>query len=321
MAWQRCGGLGGLVIVAVLAGPGIVAAREPAGTSFLAGDGVRISADYYAPAEGRPGDVPVVMLVHTHRSDRKAWEPLIVPLREAGFAVLALDLRGHGESATTETRQRAIDGDWKLFKEMQEDLRGAYDWLAKQPHVDRARFAVVGASAGASVALQYAVKDRSVDAVVCLSPGLNDFGMDAAGDIGQITGRRILVLATEDQRDAPYTLEKRGAGVEVKVYREGPVHGTDMLDAVPQAARDIVAFLKSAVGDRTDTVVYGSINSDVYHERDSAWVKQISPTNLRYYSSPREAESRGLRAARSKGPGKTNADDGEQSGSRRRRRP
>ena len=43
-------------------------------------------------------------------------------------------------------------------------MRGAYDWLAQQPKVDRARFALVGASVGCSVALQYAAKDRSVTA-------------------------------------------------------------------------------------------------------------------------------------------------------------
>lgn len=279
-------------------------AAPPAGqaVSFQAADGFRLSADYYPPSS-TAGDAPFVILLHMYRSDRTAWAPLIEPLHAAGLAILALDLRGHGESATTESRDRVIARESAIFREMQADLRGAYDWIVTQPHIDRARFALVGASVGASVALQCAAKDRSVDAVVCLSPGLDYLGLDSAGDIAQIMGRSALMLATEDERDAPYTLRSRGRDVEVKIYRNLRAHGTDMLGKIPHVERDVVDFLRKALGQPAEQPVYGSINSDVYHLKGSEWIAQISPTNLRVYSSAAEAEARGLRRARSQGPG------------------
>jgi pimeloyl-ACP methyl ester carboxylesterase len=277
-------------------------AAEPQAVSFNAADGMRIAADYYPRPAAEQTDAPMVILLHMYRSDRKAWGPLIDPLHQAGFAILALDLRGHGESATTETRDAVLSRDTEVFRKVQNDLRGAYDWLAQQPHLDRARFALVGASVGCSIALQYAAKDRSVDAVVCLSPGLNYLGLDSAGDLRQVTGRKILMLATEDERDVPYTLQKGSDGVQVHVYKGAKAHGTDMFGAVPDIEKEIVAFLKPAVGEPAKTAVFGSIESNVYHLPDSGWLERISPTNLRYYSSPQEAEARGLRASKSKGP-------------------
>ncbi|MCK4341480.1 MAG: alpha/beta fold hydrolase [Phycisphaerae bacterium] len=280
-------------------------AVEPRPVSFNAADGMRIAADYYSPPVAGRGDAPMVMLFHSYRGDRTAWEPLIAPLHDAGFAILALDLRGHGESATTETRDRVESRDTKLFKDMQQDLRGAYDWLARQPRVDRSRFALVGASVGGSVALQYAAKDRSVDVVVCLSPGLNYLGLDSAGDVGQITGREILLVATEDERDAPYTLKKRTTGVQVKIHKGRKAHGTNMFGVIPELEPEIAKFLKKGVGEPTETTVYGSIKRHIFHLPDSGWLERISPTNMRHYSSPKEAESRGLRASKSKGPRQT----------------
>lgn len=269
--------------------------------SFAAADGFQISADYFPPKAAEP-PAPIVILLHMYRSDRSAWKPLIDPLHQAGFAILAIDMRGHGESATSETRRRAAERDTRLFEDVQYDLRGAYDWLSEQKGVDRARFAVVGASVGCSIALQYAAKDRSVDAVVCLSPGLKYLGLDSPGDIKQISGRRILMLATQDERKAPETLQRLNKGAKTRVFRGKQAHGTQMFGDVDGVQREIVEFLKQAVGEPTKTTVYSSIQRMIYHPPESKWIERISSTNLRYFSSPEEAEARGLRKTRSLGP-------------------
>lgn len=271
--------------------------------TFPAADGMRLAADYYAPGTRGRAAAPCVILLHMYRADRTSWAPLLPALHEAGFAVLAVDLRGHGESATTRTRQQAVDRDPQLFRDMQQDVRGAYDWIVQQPDIDRARCALVGASVGCSVALQYAVCDRSVDAIVGLSPGLNYMDIDSAGDLRQVTGRKILLVATTDEKDAPYTLRDRGGGqVDVRIISGRRAHGTDLFDAEPALAQDLAQFLKNAVGPATTTTVYGTIESNIYHQAGSAWIERIAATNLRHYSSPQEAEARGLRAARSRGP-------------------
>jgi dienelactone hydrolase len=277
-------------------------AVAPERVAFFA-DRLRISADYYTPPAGT-GAAPAVLLLHDHAHDRTSWAPLIESLHRAGFAVLAIDLRGHGDSTTTETLEKARAKDPALFRDMQEDLRAAYDWLAQQERIDRARLAIVAAGVGANVAWRYAAEDRSVDAIVALSPKLRACGLDAPGDIHQIAGRQILLLGNASDRDAVYSLQKRNKAVQVKIYAHTDEAGTELLNTARGIEREIVDFLKKGVGKPTSTVVYGSIRSHIYHSPDSAWIAEISPTNLRYYSSPAEAQARGLRASKSKGPRK-----------------
>jgi len=277
-------------------------AVQPKPVFFETFDGVGIHADYYEPKPVADG-APMAILLHMYVSDRTAWKPLAGPLHEAGFAVLAIDMRGHGESVTPALRERVEKRDPKLFEEVHQDVRAAYDWLAGQEGIDRSRFALVGASVGCSVSLRYAVQDRSVDAVVCLTPGLDYLGLDSRPDMKKIRGRAILMLATEDERKAAKTLATMADGAQAHVVASGKVHGTRMFGKVPGIEKEIAAFLKEGVGRPTKTTVYGSINSNIWHPRESGWIERINPSNLRHYSSPEEAEARGLRKTRSMGPG------------------
>lgn len=53
-----------------------------------------VTIDYFAAGEGRP-----VVLVHGITESRRAWDPLIAPLIARGYRVVAIDLRGHGDSS------------------------------------------------------------------------------------------------------------------------------------------------------------------------------------------------------------------------------
>jgi len=277
-------------------------AIEPNPVFFETFDGAGIHADYYEP-KAAPAGAPMVILLHMYRSDRTAWKPLAGPLHDAGFAVLAIDMRGQGESVTPELRRRVERRDPKVFEEVYQDIRAAYDWLAQQEGIDRSRFALVGASVGCSVSLRYAVQDRSVDAIVCLTPGLDYLGLDSRPDMKKIRGRAILMLATEDERKAAKTLATMADGARGRIVASGKVHGTRMFGKVPGIEKEIATFLREGVGEPTKMTVYGSINSNIWHPRESGWIARISPSNLRYYSSPEEAEARGLRKTRSMGPG------------------
>src|SRR5687767_13271715 len=83
-----------------------VTAREPAPTlhpsgeprrvTFVTSDGVTIGATLRPGGDRR---APAVILVHQLATDREEWAPVIAKLAEPpGLTVLAIDLRGHGES-------------------------------------------------------------------------------------------------------------------------------------------------------------------------------------------------------------------------------
>jgi dienelactone hydrolase len=277
-------------------------ALEGEQVTFETYDGVMICADYHAPKPSKAG-APMVILLHMYGSDRTAWQPLIKPLHEAGFAILAIDLRGHGECASAEARRRVERRDPAVFSAMYDDVRAAYSWLADQDGVDRSRFALVGASVGCSVALRYASQDRSVDVIACLSPGANYLGLDSRADISKIKGRKIWLVATDDpkEKEGVEALAPLAEDADTELF-SGDTHGTRMFGKVPNLAEKVADYLSRYVGSPTSTTVYGSINSKIYHLPGSGWIDQISPANLRHYSSPQEAEARGLRKSRSRGP-------------------
>lgn len=282
---------------ALLTAPLAVSGAEAQTAQFTTSDDVEIAASYW-PAEAE--SAPAVILLHMEKQDRQSWAPLVPVLHEAGFAVLALDLRGHGGSVPEgddRLRQRIERNDQRMYQAMHRDVAAAYGWLAEQPGVDLARIALVGAGAGAAVAVDYAVRDKSIDAVVLMTPAENILGLDCAEDLQNYGERPVLMLAAEEDRAGAEALEAVAADAEVKTFGESQIRGTAMFGKVPNVERTLAEWVKRAVGDSSEQVVYASITSEVYHRPDSPAGKRIKPGNRRLFSSPAEAEQRGYRAA------------------------
>src|SRR5690606_17900629 len=92
---------------------------------------------YVEPANGA-----VVVLAHGAGSTRSNVLDHAVVLVDHGYGILAVDARGHGDSAG-----RAMDFGWWG----DEDLGAAVDWLAERPEVDHT--AVLGLSMGGEEAI------------------------------------------------------------------------------------------------------------------------------------------------------------------------
>lgn len=128
-----------------------------AAVRFTARDGrARIEASYLEPACGARGAILLVHGKDACRGDelRAPTSPLAHAFAAAGFAVLAIDLRGHGASS----RARLTYG-WRE----RHDVLGAVDWLRAQGHE---RIGVLGASMGASTALMAAADEPAIAALV-----------------------------------------------------------------------------------------------------------------------------------------------------------
>ena len=108
---------------------------------------------------------PVVVLSHGISSDRANLSSLARKLAGAGFAVLTLDHRGHGEN-----RNPFPDGRGRADA-LAPDFAAAVDFLRTSPLVDGSRIAVMGHSMGAGAALDFATRDSGLDAVVAISGG------------------------------------------------------------------------------------------------------------------------------------------------------
>lgn len=94
---------------------------------------LRLAGTLYTPHDAA-GRLPAVILAHGSGAVDRFGGPWVTFFTDLGFAVLAYDKRGVGESA----------GDWRTatYVELAEDLEAAVDWLAKQPEVDPGRLGI-----------------------------------------------------------------------------------------------------------------------------------------------------------------------------------
>ncbi len=150
---RRVIGSAALLLVLVLAASWFLASRIAAGHASVvapvpapaeqvrltARDGIAIAGTYWP---GRRADAPAVLLLHGVGASRNQTAPMAEALVAGGYAALAIDLRGHGESTIT-------DHSYGLGEGL--DARAAFDWLKARQH--GARVAVIGVSLGGAAAL------------------------------------------------------------------------------------------------------------------------------------------------------------------------
>jgi dienelactone hydrolase len=195
----------------------------PQTIDLTAQDGLSLKASFY-PAKGATSSAPALLLLHMAYSDRRAWRSFAQAAQDAGYAVLALDSRGHGESAGEKVFDPAMDMDVDV----------ALTWLIARSDVDPGRVGIAGASVGANLALRAGARHPEIKSVALLSPGMQlwDIGIqEAIVDYGQ---RAVLIVVAEEdaypagscqQLDAMALGEHR-----LHVYT-GAAHGTDMFQA------------------------------------------------------------------------------------------
>ncbi len=206
--------------------------------TFITSDGVRISGTLYAAGS----KAPAVLCLHQWRSDKASFSTLARSLQSAGFTVLAIDLRGYGGS-TRSSGGAVVRPDRKVVA----DVEAAVGFMRKQASVDPARIGIIGASYGSSNALQYAVGDNRIRALVLLSPGLNYFNELPTEEPVRRWGSRpmLAVASSEDVRsvEALQAYAKLATGVQKQFY-DNAGHGTDMLASAHELEKIISAFLK-----------------------------------------------------------------------------
>ena len=119
------------------------------------------------PAQGT-GRRPAAVVLHGWGGNAETLLPLARPLHEAGFALLFIDARCHGQS--DEDR-------FTSMPRFAEDLGHAIDWLKQRPEIDPQAIASIGHSVGAAAALLSASRRTDVAAVVSIASFTHPVGM------------------------------------------------------------------------------------------------------------------------------------------------
>ena len=180
--------------VAVIEG----AAVEPEGSeaAFRTYDLVELHASFEMPA-GIPAPVPSALLLHGYGEDRSVWREFRRELLSRGWAVMALDLRGHGQSKTRNQTPMQATQEWRNSPhEFPVDLDPALDWLKARPRVNTQKIVVIGADIGANLALIASGRFPEVRTVVAIKPNLAE-SLAMAGSAQDFQPRSALIVVAD----------------------------------------------------------------------------------------------------------------------------
>ncbi len=121
-------------------------------------------ATWGLPEPRPPGErPPAVVLCHGFSGDRAIMSTLARRLAANGYAVLAIEARGHGANRNPFAGGRP--------DHLAEEFGTAVSFLRASPHVDGDRLAVMGHSMGAAAALDYATRNAGLEAAVMIAGG------------------------------------------------------------------------------------------------------------------------------------------------------
>jgi dienelactone hydrolase len=161
------GALVGAAVVSLVVAPAVAATNAPRphvgeapsavglqyeDVSLHTSDDVVLAA-WYVPSTNRAA----VVLLHGAGSTRSSVLGQAAVLARAGFGVLLLDARGHGESGG-----RALDFGWHGDR----DIEAATAYLASRPDVDDRRIGAVGLSMGGEEAIGASGSNALIRAVI-----------------------------------------------------------------------------------------------------------------------------------------------------------
>jgi alpha-beta hydrolase superfamily lysophospholipase len=207
-------------------------------------DGVTIVGSYYA--QKNPAR-PVLLLVHMLARSRTTVAGTAERLHEAGFNVLTIDLRGHGDS--TQGKDYPVRMEAFLSSDyvaMDKDLDAAVRY-ARGRLGDECAIGIVGASIGANLALRKGAADPGVGALVLLSPSLDYRGIVTTDAIPRYKDRPIFILTSEKDRWSAEGSAKIAEGISgEKEYKAlpGAVHGTNIFLVQPEIEKEVIRWLK-----------------------------------------------------------------------------
>ncbi|MEA3249096.1 MAG: alpha/beta fold hydrolase [Patescibacteria group bacterium] len=215
--------------------------------SFNTEDGVTIVADHYT---GEP-DGPAALLLHMMPAMKESWLGFAEALLAEGFThVLAIDLRGHGES----TDRGGEKLDYKHFEDLDhqakiKDVEAAVAWLEERGVV-KGRLAVVGASIGANLAIAYGGAHDEVPAVVALSPGFDYRGVTTPDKVEMFAESQGLYLVASEDDTLSFETNRKLAVIKddaiLKEFKEAG-HGTTMFELAPDLMAEVVGWMKEIV--------------------------------------------------------------------------
>ena len=241
-------------------------------------DEMKLKITYYKASGGQ--DAPVVILLPGKKGSRQQWKELANDLQKGDFAVVAVDLRGHGESQLGKKTELLKKGDYQSMVAF--DLEAVKDFLLEEhtkKNLNVNKLGIVACDFGASVALLYAELDwekpryedsanyadktprgEDVQALVLITPDPSTPGLVAHKAVQAMKARGLpIVIGVSDKNSHDVAAatkifdqltSKKDKEKEDPPYLwkyEGKLSGMDLVTHNPIFRSHIFAFLNKYV--------------------------------------------------------------------------
>ena len=222
---RRRASLTGVRLVAIaslafwISAPCVFAQQKPAKPvveekDLLTKDDFKLKISYFHSTAGM--EAPVVVMLHGKRGTRLQWKGLATELQQKGdFAVVTVDLRGHGESPLPK-KGELKKTDYQAMVAL--DMEAVKEFLLEEhtkKKLNMNKLGIVACEFSASVAILYTELDweklpydeleqtprgQDVQALALISPDANTPGLSTNKAIAAIRGlKRPIVIAVGDK--------------------------------------------------------------------------------------------------------------------------
>lgn len=198
--------------------------------SLITSDNVKIAAKLYK-SESEKG---WLILTHMMPATKESWNEFAKEMQNFGYTSLAIDLRGHGESA-------GGPNGYNQFSDTEHqasinDLKAAWEYL-KSNGANPERTYLIGASIGANLSLQFLTEHSEFAGGILLSSG-NYKEIDSGLLVKKLSKNQkiVFVASRQDEQPAGNNAEQNqqyyNSASQVKVRHlilfDGAGHGTDL---------------------------------------------------------------------------------------------
>jgi pimeloyl-ACP methyl ester carboxylesterase len=204
-----------LLVAVLLVGTWPVLAQgrpDPEPVMLEAPDGQVLVGDYYVPLVAAEDGSPAVLLAHHGSARKERWNDQVPAFLEAGYAVLNIDLRGHGATGGRITEGAQVVSDIALW----------IDWLRDQEDVDPDAVHLVGASLGGDMSVPVYAVDEALASLTVISPLADIYGVNTVEAFAAAKGRPAFFIATAGDPGSMEAVQAylgvEGANLMVRVY-------------------------------------------------------------------------------------------------------
>ena len=220
--------------------PAVSDVDEPGALRLETFDLVQLQGSFESP-EGIPAPIPAALLLHGYGETRSVWNDLKERLLLEGWAVMTLDLRGHGQSRQRNQEEISPDPTWRTdSRQLPLDMEPALDWLKSQPRLDSNRIAVIGSDIGANLALVAAGRFPEVGSAVAINPVLDE-ALAMAGTAREFSPRMAHLIVPD--RETGQAIREFITGAS-RITVSSAVGSTGAALAAPNAIDEIVRWLR-----------------------------------------------------------------------------